>query len=134
MTKEYYLLVLSRFLTGFFQVFISIFWPVWTDAFAGTEKRKAAWMSTYLAASPVGVLFGYVITTQLIINYNWEYAFYLQCVAVGPAIILILMMPLKYFNLRKNATSATVLEDIGEESNMRSLDSESARPQYSVRD
>lgn len=34
LTTEYYFLMLSRFLTGFFQVFISIYWPVWTDGFA----------------------------------------------------------------------------------------------------
>ena len=33
-TKEYYYLISSRFLTGFFQVFISIYWPVWTDVHA----------------------------------------------------------------------------------------------------
>ena len=76
MTAEYYYLIMSRFLTGFFQVFVSIFWPVWADQFAGSEKRKASWMSAFLAASPVGVLFGYVLTTQLIINYTWKYAFY----------------------------------------------------------
>ena len=76
MTTEYYYLITSRFLTGFFQVFVSIFWPVWADQCAGSEKRKASWMSAFLAASPVGVLFGYVLTTQLIINYTWKYAFY----------------------------------------------------------
>ena len=76
LTTEYYYLMLSRFLTGFFQVFISIYWPVWTDGFAKTEQRKATWMSMFLAASPIGVLFGYVLTTQLILNYTWKYAFY----------------------------------------------------------
>ena len=37
LTTEYHLLILSRFLTGFFQVFISIYWPVWTDGFAQSE-------------------------------------------------------------------------------------------------
>ena len=63
LTTEYHLLILSRFLTGFFQVFISIYWPVWTDGFAQSEKRKATWMSCFLASSPIGVLFGYVLTT-----------------------------------------------------------------------
>ena len=54
-----------------------------------------------------------------------------------PAILLILLMPLKYFNLRKNGGASTVASvdgEPGEEANIRSLDSESARPQYSVRD
>ena len=71
LTSEYHFLITSRFLTGFFQVFISIFWPVWTDGFAKSEKRKATWMSCFLASSPIGVLFGYVLTTILITNFTW---------------------------------------------------------------
>lgn len=134
MTTEYYFLLASRFLTGFFQVFISIYWPVWTDAFADTEKRKATWMSAFLVSSPIGVLVGYVLTTQLIINYTWKYAFYVQAIAVIPAILLVLVMPTKYFSLKKNATKA-INDDVSE----RQLDSESQnddvsdRPQISVR-
>ena len=58
-------------------------------------------MSCFLAASPIGVLFGYVLTTQLIINFTWKYAFYVQAIAVVPAIILILVIPKRYFSLKK---------------------------------
>ena len=112
-TKEYYYLISSRFLTGFFQVFISIYWPVWTDVHAQSEKRKATWMSAFLAASPIGVLFGYVLTTQLIINYTWKYAFYVQAVAVAPAILLIIFVPTKYFSLKKRSLNQTS-EDRGD--------------------
>jgi len=64
-------------------------------------------MSCFLASSPVGVLFGYVLTTQLIINYTWKYAFYAQGVAVVPALLLSLLIPNKYFSLKPNATSAS---------------------------
>ena len=87
-------------------MFVSIYWPVWTDAFALTEKRKATWMSCFLVSSPVGVLFGYVLTTQLIIYKTWEFAFYAQALAVIPALILIMLIPTKYFSLKRNATSA----------------------------
>ena len=40
MTKEYFLLILSRFLTGLFQVFVSIYFPVWSDFFGATDKQK----------------------------------------------------------------------------------------------
>ena len=109
LTTEYHFLIVSRFLTGFFQVFISIYWPVWTDGFAQSEKSKATWMSCFLASGPVGVLFGYVLTTQLIINFTWQYAFYVQAIAVGPAIILILLTPQRYFSLKK--LSSTFDED-----------------------
>jgi len=106
MTKQYHYLITSRFLTGFFQVFISIYWPVWTDAFALDERRKATWMSCFLASSPIGVLFGYVLTTQLIINYTWRYAFYVQALAVIPAVILVLALPAKYFSLKPKGASS----------------------------
>ena len=38
MTTQYTLLLMSRFLTGFFQVFISIYFPVWSDMFGATDK------------------------------------------------------------------------------------------------
>ena len=60
-------------------------------------------MSCFLASSPIGVLFGYVLTMQLIINYTWKYAFYVQAVAVAPALVLILFIPNKYFSLKSNS-------------------------------
>ena len=38
MTNQYILLLLSRFLTGFFQVFVSIYFPVWSDMFGATDS------------------------------------------------------------------------------------------------
>lgn len=101
LTKDYHYLITSRFLTGFFQVFISIYWPVWTDGFAPDERTKATWMSCLLAASPVGVLLGYVMTTMLMINLTWKYAFYVQAVAVVPVILVIVAIPKRYFSLKK---------------------------------
>lgn len=37
-SKAYNLLFLSRFLTGFFQVFISIYYPVWADRYGKDDK------------------------------------------------------------------------------------------------
>lgn len=110
MTRKFEYLMMSRFLTGFFQVFISIYWPVWTDAFASNEKQKATWMSCFLASSPVGVLLGYVLTTQLILNYTWKYAFYAQAAVVVPALFLILLMPNKYFSLKQSGEFSAPLQ------------------------
>lgn len=131
-TKEYYYLMGSRFLTGFFQVFISIYWPVWTDAFAECERRKATWMSCFLVSSPVGVLLGYVLTTQLIINYTWKYAFYAQGIAVIPALLIILFLPNKYFSLKADASNA-VEQDLEDSISERDLDSASNDGSHSHR-
>ena len=62
-TDIYLLLLAIRFMAGFFQVFFSIYWPVFTDAYSVNERQKTTWMSLYLLSAPVGVLMGYVLTT-----------------------------------------------------------------------
>ena len=76
LTDIYYVLLFCRFMAGFFQVFLSIYWPVFTDAYAANERMKTTWMSLFLLSAPVGVLLGYVLTTVLIATTRWEYAFY----------------------------------------------------------
>jgi len=51
-----------RFFIGFFQVFACIFMPVWADAFAN-EKQKSVWLTFLILASPLGVVFGYIMTS-----------------------------------------------------------------------
>ena len=53
-----------RFCTGVAQVFITIFTPVWADAF-GSEKLKSLWITVLLLCSPLGVFLGFTITSVL---------------------------------------------------------------------
>ena len=66
MTKDFRLLLTFRFLTGFSQVFVAIFLPVWSDRRAPSEASKQCWLTGLLVASSVGVLLGYVITALFI--------------------------------------------------------------------
>lgn len=77
LSKAYLVLFMSRFLTGFFQVFISIYYPVWADCFGKDEKQKTTWMSFLLFSSSFGVLIGYIATAQMIRLLTWEWSFYL---------------------------------------------------------
>ena len=36
-TTNFYVLLIARILSGSFQVFVTIYWPVWVDAFSATE-------------------------------------------------------------------------------------------------
>jgi hypothetical protein len=36
--------------------------PVWADAFAN-EKQKSIWLSFLILASPLGVVFGFAVTS-----------------------------------------------------------------------
>ena len=50
----------------------------------------------FLLSAPVGVLFGYVLTTIFISIASWEFAFYVQAASAIPFIAFFLMIPLKY--------------------------------------
>jgi sugar phosphate permease len=66
--------MLLRFMTGFFEVFISIYAPVWADAF-GSEKVKSIWISGLLLCSPLGIFVGFTLTSYMVAHYRWEYSF-----------------------------------------------------------
>ena len=100
MTNQYILLLLSRFLTGFFQVFVSIYFPVWSDMFGATDSQKQLWLTVLLLSSTLGVLFGYIMTTQFIEKAAWQYSFYTQIIAVIPIILALLFTPIKYLDLK----------------------------------
>jgi len=70
--------LIIRFITGMFQVFVTIFTPVWADCL-GSSKLKAIWISILLIASPCGVFLGFTITTifDSYDNWGWEWSFYL---------------------------------------------------------
>lgn len=62
-------LYLNRVLVGFVQSFFAIYFPVWIDQF-GSSKRKTFMMSVFNITSPLGVMFGYIITVVIKINLN----------------------------------------------------------------
>jgi MFS family permease len=75
-TTDLIFLLACRFLTGFSQVFIMIFLPVWADKYAPTPRKKQCWLTGVLLGTTVGVLFGYVITAAFIDYLTWRWAFY----------------------------------------------------------
>jgi len=77
MTTNFYLLLSSRFLTGLFQVFVTIYFPVWSDHYGKDEKQKTIFLTCYFLTAPLGVLFGYIISAWLISTLGWQYAFVL---------------------------------------------------------
>lgn len=57
-----YIFGFSRILTGFFQVFLVIFFPVWVDFFGG--KNKTLWLTILQLGVPLGTFFGYILTVM----------------------------------------------------------------------
>mmetsp|Transcript_16621 Transcript_16621/g.28327 ORF Transcript_16621/g.28327 Transcript_16621/m.28327 type:complete len:190 (+) Transcript_16621:831-1400(+) len=97
-TRHYPVLVLCRTLTGLFQVFFCIYFPVWADIF-GNEKQQSAWLTYLLIASPLGVILGYGMTAILLENWGWRASFYIQSALLTPCFIGILLTPSKYINI-----------------------------------
>jgi len=87
--------------------------PVWADAFAN-EKQKAVWLTFLILASPLGVIFGYIMTSIYVgqykgsdpnLNENWRWSFYTQCALLTPMSLGFLFTPVKYLDIdRSNQT------------------------------
>jgi sugar phosphate permease len=75
-STSFYVLGAMRFLTGFCQIFIIVYYPVWTDTF-GPEKFKSIWLTLMLLASPLGLVLGYAVTYYMNMYKTWEWSFYL---------------------------------------------------------
>lgn len=76
MVRGAWLAGILRCLTGFFQIFVCIFPPVWADAFA-SERIKPVWITILLLGSPVGVFLGFSVTSAMNIYASWEWSFHL---------------------------------------------------------
>ena len=73
MKSNFYLMCISRLITGFSQIFITIYVPVFFDAYS-TPKWKSFMLSWVLVMPPIGVVVGYAMTTYIILNGGlWEY-------------------------------------------------------------
>ena len=100
-----------RFFVGFCQVFVCIFMPVWTDAFAN-EKQKTLWLTFLILASPLGIVFGFIMTSIFTAhtetnadgcNEGWRWSFYIQCFLMTPMAIGFLLTPLKYLDIDRTS-------------------------------
>lgn len=107
MTSNFYLMCFSRLITGFSQIFITIYVPVFLDAYS-TPKSKSFMLSWILVMPPIGVVVGYAMTTYIILNNGvWEYpgghywyqSFRLQCYMSWGSAALIFLIPKKYVNI-----------------------------------
>ena len=74
-TREFYLMGLARFMSGFFQIFLTIYIPLYADQF-GTPTSKPLMMSLILVAGPIGVVTGYGLTGIVVsYGYDWRISF-----------------------------------------------------------
>ena len=108
--SNFYIMCASRIITGFSQVFVTIYVPVFIDAYA-TQKSKGFMLSWILVMPPIGVVVGYAMTSYIVLNGGiWEYkesnhfwfqSFRLQCYINFISAGLVFLIPKKYMNINK---------------------------------
>lgn len=104
---EYWVLLCCRCLTGLFQQFICIYFPVWIDTFA-SEDKNSSWMSIILIGATLGNITGYIIAASLQDNIGWRWVFYIQSIMIGVVIFSFYIVPAPIVNLRE--TTPAILE------------------------
>ena len=67
--KTLWFLFINRVLVGLMQSFITIYFPVWIDQF-GPRSWKTIMLSIFNITSPLGVMFGYILTMIVKMNLN----------------------------------------------------------------
>ena len=97
-TTNFYILLVARILSGSFQVFVTIYWPVWVDAFSATETQKGVWMTLVLLASVFAYVVGYGLVLVADSIGDWKIAFYFMIVLVVPFVIWIAFIPINYLD------------------------------------
>ena len=77
--SNFYILILTRFFAGFFEVMFIIYFPVWIDLFA-PPKSQTMWISLYYLTVPLGLILGFALSKGFDIwigtkdSYKWGFA------------------------------------------------------------
>lgn len=96
---NFYWMGFSRFISGFFQIFLTIYIPIYCDCF-GSEKTKPIMLSLILLAGPLGLVTGYGCTGALIsYGISWRWSFVVQGLIMLLAAITIILIPGNLVNI-----------------------------------
>ena len=100
LNTSYYIAIILRFLTGFLQILMCVFGPVWVDRFA-PEKYKSIYLTFLLLGTPLGVVFGYGLTFVCIKYLTWRWAYYIQLILAVPLAASFLCFSSDYTDVHK---------------------------------
>ena len=93
----------ARFLSGFSQVILSIYLPVWVDAFAPRD-RKTKWMTYIITAAPAGLFTGYAMSATIVsLGIAWQWAFYIHIMMLLPISQVFFVIKQNYLDVAKRA-------------------------------
>lgn len=98
-TRSFAVMCVARFLSGFFQIFLTIYIPLYVDTF-GTKTTKPIMLSLVLLAPPIGVVIGYGITGICISSgADWRTSFIIQGATMAFCFGIILLIPNRLINI-----------------------------------
>ena len=99
---KYYILLISRFTSGFASVFCYIYFPMWVDEFG--IKEWLNFMQTFVQVSnTIGHIFGYFIY-YLLGSKLWKYGFLSEIFSVNCLVLVMAIIPDYYFDKDDNNT------------------------------
>ena len=93
---KYWILLLSRFISGFASVFCYIYFPMWVDEF-GIKDWLNFMQTTVQVSNTIGHIFGYFIY-YIIGGKHWKYGFLSETFTVCCLLLVIIIIPTKYYD------------------------------------
>ena len=98
MTDNYNYLCVARLVSGFSQIFVTIYAPVWVDCYS-EESTKAFWLTMMLLSPPLGVVSGFGLTAVCIKYNSWKLSFRIQAIISFSIAVLMLLVHRSYVNI-----------------------------------
>ena len=131
-TINFSILLFSRFISGFVTVFCFIYFPIWVENFA-MKKWINFMQTTVQIANTIGNIIGYFI--YLILGKNkWKDGFFIESFSVLFLVLIMLMIPDKYYNTNKEKKINNEVDNVSTNENIKNSESGKAKEYNIVKD
>lgn len=99
MNDNFYWMSFARLISGFFQIFVIIYIPLYCDCF-GNARTKPIMLSMILLAGPLGLVVGYGCTGILLsLGLSWRQSFVVQGLIMFGAAFTITFIPSRLIDI-----------------------------------
>ena len=131
-TINFSILLFSRFISGFATVFCFIYFPIWVENFA-MKKWINFMQTTVQIANTIGNIIGYFI--YLILGKNkWKDGFFIESFSVLFLVLIMLMIPDKYYNTNKEKKINNEVDNVSTNENIKNSEIGKAKEYNIVKD
>lgn len=97
-SQSFMIAIILRFATGFLQIFMCVFGPVWVDRFV-PERLKSTYLTLLLLGTPLGVVLGYGLSFVCVSHGTWRWAYYIQLILAVPEALCFLAFPAQFMDI-----------------------------------